>query len=217
MGLERRRKRERQNRISDIKESAWRIFLRDGFDLAKLADIAEDCELGISTLYYYFRDRRQIAYSLMLDFKTEISDDLARLIERGVTYREFISGYIDAHIRDMDRFRFFVFADSYYNYHSQYDLSDPVVDEYNRVTGRRGEALVSRLAQNRDAEDRVRVATGMILGALRRYAVLPPESWPTTPRERDDMLKCLETLGASLFESIGFDVDAAIPDGAARI
>lgn len=211
-GVASRRQAERQARIDAIKEAAWRVFLKDGFDSAKIADIAADCRLGLSTLYYYFRDKRQIVYSLMLDFKNDIDQSLIALIEQNVTYREFVGGYIDIHLRELDRFRFFVFADSFYNYHFAYDLSDPVLDEYNRVTTANGRYIIECLTGGREERvaARVRVAIRMILGSLRRFVLLPSQSWPATEESRREMLDALNELACSLFQTIGFDVDVRI-------
>lgn len=216
--IENRRQLEKQARIDSIKKSAWNIFLRDGFDSAKIADIAKDCLLGLSTLYYYFKDKRQIVYSLMLDFKVDINQALMELLGSEVTYREFVKGYIDVNLQDIEKFRFFVFADNFYNYHSQYDVSDPVLDEYDRITNRHGQYLVSCLVPDHDHETavKVKVALRMILGSLRRYVLTPQKSWPSTPEEKDEMLETLKDISCSLFSTIGFDIDApvAAPDTA---
>ena len=207
-----RRQEEKEKRISDIKESAWKIFLRDGFDNAKIADIAKDCRLGLSTLYYYFKDKRQIVYYLMLDFKQARNTALINLIEDNTSYREFLKGYIDVHLQDIERFKFFVLADSYYNYHKQYDLNDPVLDQYDKITRKDGNYIISCLSQDCDAsgEARIRVGISMILGFLRRYVLLPPKSWPKNIEETDEMFLNLHMMISLLFEDIGIDLDKVI-------
>ena len=207
-----RRQEEKQRRITDIKESAWKIFLRDGFDHAKIADIAKDCRLGLSTLYYYFKDKRQIVYSLMLDFKKDRNNALFSLIENNITYREFFKKYVDIHLQDIERFKFFVLADSYYNYHMQYDLSDPVLDQYDRITRKDGNYLLSCLSQNFDdaSEAKIRVGIAIILGFLKRYVLLPPKSWPKNREETDEMFLNFHSMTCLLFEDIGIDMDKII-------
>ncbi len=212
MSVTNRRQEEKQRRINDIKESAWKIFLQDGFDHAKIADIAKDCRLGLSTIYYYFKDKRQIVYALMLDFKKNRNKALIELIENTITYREFFKIYIDVHLQDIERFKFFVLADSYYNYHMQYDLDDPILDQYDKITRKDGNYLLSCLSQNLDAagKAKIRVGISMILGFLKRYVLLPPKSWPKNSEETAEMFVNLHSMTCLLFEDIGIDLDKII-------
>jgi len=213
MSIKSRREEERQARIDAIKQSAWKICLRDGLHSAKIADIAKDCRLGLSTLYYYFADKRQIVYSLMLDFKVENNALIVSLMNEKITYREFIGGDIDSYFQDIDRFRFFVLADSYYNYHQQYDLNDPVLKEYDRITRKNGNYILGFLMQDLDPSctEQLRLAIGMILGFLRRYVLLPARSLPQSQEEHAQMLIDLKRLSCALFSELGMDLDR-IPD-----
>lgn len=212
MSVKTRREEEKSARIEMIKASAWKIFLQQGFDQAKIADIAKDCRLGLSTLYYYFKDKRQIVYSLMLDFKSQTNTALNDLLEKHVSYREFFTEYINIHLQDVERFRFFVLADSYYNYHKQYDLSDPVLEQYDRMTRKDGNYLLHCISQDLDAEGaaKVRVIISMILGFLRRYVLMPQKSWPKNEEERLEMLANLQELTCCLFQDIGIELDKQI-------
>lgn len=209
MSIESRRAREKQARIDLIKASAWKIFLRDGFQNAKIAEIARECSLGLATLYYYFKDKRQIVYSLMLDYKRENHAEHLELLERGVAVRDFIRGYIDSYLNNLDHFRFFVLADSYYNYHHQYDLNDPVIREYDRETRENGEYVLTVLSAglSEDGTDRVRVIIAMILGFLRRYVLLPAKSWPKNSDQREKMTADFLDLVYGMFEAAGLVLD----------
>lgn len=209
MSIESRRAREKQARIDSIKKSAWRIFLRDGFQNAKIAEIAKECSLGLATLYYYFKDKRQIVYSLMLDYKRENHAEHLALIEQGVTVREFIRGYIDSYLNHLDHFRFFVLADSFYNYHHQYDLTDPIIREYDRETRENGDYILKVLSAGLEADevDRVRVIVAMILGFLRRYVMLPSKSWPKNSVQRSKMTVDFLELVYGMFEAAGISLE----------
>jgi AcrR family transcriptional regulator len=212
LGIETRRLKERKARVESIKNSAWKIFLKNGFDQAKIAEIAKDCELGLSTLYNYFKDKRQIVYSLMLDFKTDNNKQLRQLIEQKVTYREFLEKYIQIHLEDNDRFRFFVFADSFYNYHSQYDLSDPVLDKYDKITSQNGQYVLHCLLGEHDAEllASIRVALNMVYSYLKREIFSPKKNWPRSRQEKIEMQEILLNYACIIFENIGFDLDKKI-------
>jgi AcrR family transcriptional regulator len=210
MSVTSRREEEKQARIEAIKASAWKIFLKDGFDQAKIADIARDCRLGLSTIYYYFKDKRQIVYSLMLDFKRSVN--VRQLLDSKPSYRTFFISYIELHLQNIEAFRFFVLADSYYNYHNQYDLSDPVLKEYDRITREDGNYLLDAVASELDPAGRARlqVIISMILGFLRRYILLPEKSWPRNEEERLEMMHNLRELTVCLLREIGIDPEKEI-------
>ena len=212
MSIRTRRKEEKLARMEAIKASAWKIFLRDGLEKAKIAEIAKDCRLGLSTLYYYFADKRQIVYALMLDFKIANNAILKQILDGGATYRQFIEGYINTHLKDLEHFRFFVLADSYYNYHNQYDLSDPILNEYDQITRKEGNYLIDCLALPLQEQDKpkMKVVISMILGFLRRYVLLPHSSWPSDQTQTEVMLKDLNELSCALFVQVGISLDSTI-------
>lgn len=200
-----RREEERQARTRAIKEAAWKVFLRDGFLQSKIADIAKECRLGLSTLYYYFTDKRQLVYALMLDFKDQHNRELQQLLEGHVTYREFLQQYISIYLEDIQRFTFFVMADSYYNYLHQYDLKDPVLQEYDRITREEGTAIVAVLCSGDDGlASEISTALDMITGYLRRYALLPEHSRPA------EVEKELQLAAMRIFTAAGIEMDRSV-------
>lgn len=213
MSIEERRAREKQARIEAIKESAWRVFLRDGFQNAKIAEVAKDCSLGLATLYYYFKDKRQIVYSLMLDYKRESHEELFAAVEGRITYREFVSVYVNSALKNLEHFRFFVLADSYYNFHHEYDLSDPVIEEYDRVTREQGEFILHcfTVGLDTDRSGKMRVVISMILGFLRRYVLLPERSWPHTELETAQMIEDLLEQVHLLLTEMGINLESTVP------
>jgi len=212
MSIQSRREKERNSRIQAIKKSAWKIFLRDGLNNAKISEIAKDCSLGLATLYYYFKDKRQIVYSLMLDYKNENYTILYTLIKSGVTTQGFLEGFINSYLDHFQRFRFFVLADTYYNYHRQYDLTDSVIRQYDEDTRRNGEFHLHCLTHNmtEDQLDKTRVGISMMTGFLRRYALTPQNSWPKTESERKKMINDFMSLSFLVFKDIGFNFDTKI-------
>jgi len=207
-----RRAKEKQARIAAIKKSAWKIFLRDGFQNAKIAEIAKDCSLGLATLYYYFKDKRQIVYALMLDYKNDTHGAFVSAVERGVTYGELARAYIDSFLGGIEHFQFFVLADSYYNYHHEYDLNDPIIREYDRVTREQGDYVRSCFSGGlaEDRSDRLRVVISMILGFLRRYVLLPRKSWPHDQAETDRMISDLYYVVDLMLTDLGINLEANV-------
>lgn len=77
MGVEDRRKREREARERAILEAAKGVFLEKGYDAATMEEIAERAELGKGTLYSYFRGKEEIALALL----SEGVEELFRRVE----------------------------------------------------------------------------------------------------------------------------------------
>jgi AcrR family transcriptional regulator len=65
MGVAERKRREREQRTSDILSAAEKLFLAKGYDGTTMDDIARAAELGKGTLYLYFRNKEE-AYSAIV-------------------------------------------------------------------------------------------------------------------------------------------------------
>lgn len=61
-----RREREREARRNRILDAAERVFYDNGFDAAKMEDVAEAAQLGKGTLYLYFKTKDDLALGLVL-------------------------------------------------------------------------------------------------------------------------------------------------------
>ena len=55
-----RRERERQARVDLICRAATKIFSQKGFNSTTMEQIAEEAELGKSSLYYYFKTKQEL-------------------------------------------------------------------------------------------------------------------------------------------------------------
>jgi AcrR family transcriptional regulator len=212
MSTQTRREMEKQARIESIKNSAWKVFLKDGLHKSKIAEIAEGCSLGLSTLYYYFKDKRQLVYAVMLDYKMEKHREHLELMGLEISKREFLRKYLGSYLEQIDRFRFFVLADSYYNYHGEYDLSDPVIQEYDKITHENGYYILNSLARglSEDEWKKIQVAHSMAIGFLRRYVLLPEISLPPTREARQDMIDSFIEMSLGTFSEAGMDLDSEI-------
>ncbi|NQT58053.1 MAG: hypothetical protein HQ557_03620 [Bacteroidetes bacterium] len=123
---------------------------------------------------------------------------------------EFLDGFVNAYLDNFERFRFFVLADSFYNYHRQYDLSDTVIRQYDTDTKKHGEFVISCFNSNisPDMFEKTKVGISMIIGFLRRYALIPQNSWPRTEEEKISMINNFKDLVNVVFQNIGFDLES---------
>lgn len=87
-----------------IVETAARLFARDGFLGASVADVADACELSKSALYHYYASKEDILYDVMHSHIVGL-DDAARAIVEGpgdaeaklrALAREFMRLYVGA-------------------------------------------------------------------------------------------------------------------------
>jgi len=211
-----RRRVQKKRKIEEIKAAAWVVFKRNGFDNAKLSEVASECGCGLSSMYYYFKDKRQLVYMLMTDFKNEVNSQLMDVLKtEQVTYQDFLKSYIEIYLSDIEKFKFFVIADSYYNYHMQYDLSDPVIDHYDKQTRQDGHMILSILSgepgvSNTRRFDELNVCFAMVLGYLRRLVLLPRFEWPEDEEFRSRTFSNLEMLSGAMIRQIGIDPDEVI-------
>ena len=148
----------------------------------------------------------------MLEYKNENFTILYSLITKGVTVQDFLEGYINSYLDHFQRFRFFVLADSYYNYHRQYDLTDSVIMQYDTDTRKNGELILKCLTNDmtKDQLEKTRVGISMIIGFLRRYAMIPQKSWPRNEDERKKMIDDFMNLSFLVFQDIGFKMDSIV-------
>lgn len=66
MGIQERKKRERERRRQQIMVAAKRVFSAKGFNKATMEDIAKEAELSPGTLYLYFKNKDELFSSLSI-------------------------------------------------------------------------------------------------------------------------------------------------------
>ncbi|QTA86627.1 TetR/AcrR family transcriptional regulator [Desulfonema magnum] len=66
MGIQERKKRERERRRQQIMIAAKRVFSVRGFNRATMEDIAKEAELSPGTLYLYFKNKDELFSSLSI-------------------------------------------------------------------------------------------------------------------------------------------------------
>ncbi len=64
MGIEERRKREREQRKKDILDAARSLLFKQGIQATSVNAIAKKSELSIGTIYFYFKNREEIYAAL---------------------------------------------------------------------------------------------------------------------------------------------------------
>lgn len=83
MGVQERRRREREARERAILEAAKEVFLEKGFEFATVEEIAQRAELGKGTVYSYFRGKEEIALALLSEGVEELFKQVEKILDEG--------------------------------------------------------------------------------------------------------------------------------------
>jgi AcrR family transcriptional regulator len=88
MGVKERRKREGSARLDAILAAAGTVFTRDGYQQARMEDVAAAAELSKGALYYYFKSKDAIFARLLERESKKIFDEIRRRVPEASTFRE---------------------------------------------------------------------------------------------------------------------------------
>lgn len=99
MTIPERKKREKEMRRKEIIDTAEKLFFEKGYENISMADIAEGSELARSTLYLYFKNKKEI-YLAISKRGTEILNEMFReYYEKGGTGIEKVKMLMTAFYR----------------------------------------------------------------------------------------------------------------------
>ncbi len=109
MGLEERRKRERDNRRNAILKAARRLFFEKGFKSVTVESIARKAELSKGSIYLYFNSKEEIYTQILLTdierFHQHFNDLLTNPTSAADALLRFARIYADLFLNDRELFR----------------------------------------------------------------------------------------------------------------
>lgn len=76
MGIQERKRREREERRREIMNAARKVFSLNGFSKTTMEDIAREAELSPGTLYLYFKNKDELYASLSVEVLEHLLDRL---------------------------------------------------------------------------------------------------------------------------------------------
>ena len=82
MGIQERKRREREQRRRQIMRAAHDVFSVKGFTKTTMEDIAREAELSPGTLYLYFKNKDELYASLSVEVLEQLYDKLKRVYIR---------------------------------------------------------------------------------------------------------------------------------------
>ena len=80
-----RKEREKEMRRKDIIDTAEKLFFEKGYENITMADIAEGTELARSTLYLYFKNKKEMYLAISIRGTQILNDRFKECYEKGET------------------------------------------------------------------------------------------------------------------------------------
>ena len=112
MGLEERRKREKENRKSAIIKAARKLFFDKGFKNVTVESIAKKAELSKGSVYLYFKSKEEIYTQILLSDIDKFHKVMANLMQEGQSSSAMLMGlaniYADFFMNDRELFRIMI-------------------------------------------------------------------------------------------------------------
>jgi len=140
LGLEERRKRERENRKNAILKSARKLFFEKGFKPVTVESIARKAELSKGSIYLYYNSKEEIYTQILLNdidkFHKSISDLLQNPSSASESLMKLANIYVDFFLNDRELFRILMtFMLHTSDMHLPEDLNDHIVKTTNKTIG----------------------------------------------------------------------------------
>jgi AcrR family transcriptional regulator len=109
MGLEDRRKREKDQRRSAILNAARKLFFEKGFRYVTVENIARKAELSKGSIYLYFSSKEEIYTQILLDDIDKFNKKSSLIFQNGKSAAELVMDfafiYVDFFLNDRELFR----------------------------------------------------------------------------------------------------------------
>ncbi len=186
MGLEERRKRERENRKNAILKAARKLFLEKGFKTVTVESIARKAELSKGSIYLYYNSKEEIYTQILLSDIDKFHNHIADLLQNPSNASEALVRladiYVDFFLNERELFRILMtFMLHTTDMNLPQDLNKQIIKTTNRTIGiieeifnygiERGEFPATiNVRQNRNA------IWGMLNGIISLYLFIGNET-----------------------------------------
>jgi AcrR family transcriptional regulator len=112
MGIQERKKREKEGRRQQILAASKQLFAERGFHQTTMEDIANAAELSPGTIYLYFKSKDELFAELSLGVIQYFNDRLEKMTSNeSMTIRQKLSGVKDI-LQDICTFDSFIFVNA---------------------------------------------------------------------------------------------------------
>jgi AcrR family transcriptional regulator len=93
--------RETDKRIRLV-NAAKVLFHKQGFNLTTLADIAQEANVPLGNVYYYFKTKESIAEAVLISHSRELLDTI-KILEEAENIKESLLGYLQFEIDNIEQ------------------------------------------------------------------------------------------------------------------
>lgn len=88
-----------------ILEKAAAVIAQKGFDVATMMDVAEACRTSKSHLYHYFPSKEDLLYAIVLEYITQQTADLVRIVAQPEPAIERFDRFVESFMQGAARSR----------------------------------------------------------------------------------------------------------------
>ncbi len=127
-----RKERERQARIELILKAGARVFAKEGYHDASMDMIAEEAELGKSTLYYYYKSKDELLLAVLANgveqFFINLESDFNRIKDPIAQIRNVIYRSVEFFEENPDYFTLYLYLNTHPSFRERmYSSLHPVL------------------------------------------------------------------------------------------
>lgn len=127
-----RRNSQYQKRLDTILKAASRVIARDGFEGASMRNLAAKSKIGLSGIYYYFKNKDELLYAIQYHAFATLVESLKEKLQTASGPEQKMKAVFENHFRyfvnNMDEFRVCV-----------HEIDSLSGDYYKRVLNKRQE------------------------------------------------------------------------------
>ena len=110
MGVKERRELEKQWRRDQILDAARKLLLEKGMQTISISRIAKEAELGVGTIYFYYKNKEDLLVSTYIGIKGKLADAAVKNFDENKPIRDIIKvvwfNLFDYISKNKDYFRF---------------------------------------------------------------------------------------------------------------
>jgi len=94
-----RRNSQYQKRLSSILQAASKVIAKEGFEGASVREVAARAKIGLSGIYYYFRNKDELLYLLQRHTFETLIESLLLKLEKAKTPEERLKAVVENHFK----------------------------------------------------------------------------------------------------------------------